>query len=249
MACGVLSDPVQQMLDSSSTVFTFMAFTPWYPAAGVDAVDLLGKARATIGSSQWQFAIQTADIRTDRPNDWVLLDNQQTNNTERAANGLTLSLGPRMFFRLGLAFRSATAGVQAAADLTMQAAFDSCGNRLPTYAFHAIATDTNTRFQAVTPWVPSRFAAGVKMAIIASAVSGSVQYQLAQQKAATSKENPGNWALIDPLSWRSGNAEVNTGLVSPTYTNEFWTRFGIAWKLSTGTFGEQDFLLHTIVEG
>jgi hypothetical protein len=239
--CGKLTQLEQRTLEADDTTMRYAPFTKWMPTIGLDEVVAVMKARAVLGSPSWQLAVQYAAVRTDLPDAWAVLDALQANAGERCTGPVSLTNAPsKMFVRFGMGYKSAAGATLAQLDATLQLAMEPCGMVIGTYAFHPVATDTNTRYQPITDWIPSAHAAKVKAALISTSLAGTnFQFQLAQQKAATSVEVPGAWATIE-AGWRNTATEACTGEITLSYTNQFWTRFGIAYNVSSGTFAEAD---------
>lgn len=193
-----------------------------------------------VNTLKWQLAVQYADVRPDQPGAWSTLDAEQSTATERCASGISLSYASRFYVRFGVAYRSGTNGTQASADLSLRVTFNSCGQVLGAGAQRLTAVSTTEGFWPVTGWMPSVAAAKVKAAFSGSAFVGTgFRYQLAQQKAATSVESPGAWAAIE-AGWRTNDGAGNTGELTLSYSSQAWTRFGVAYSVSSGSYGQGD---------
>lgn len=239
MACGQTTPEIQLTLTSSVATLAYAPFTEWIPCIGLDTVTAVLKARGMSNTLHWQLAVQTASVRTDLPDAWATLDVLQTTGAgERCSGSVTVNTAGKFFVRFGVAYKSSVGGTLAQADVALQAAYDACGRVVGGGQAHLVATDTNTRFEPVTGWVPSHQAGKVEAALVATAFGGaSFQYRLAQQQAATSPEQPGAWSVLE-AGWTTSASERNTGELALSFTNVMWVRFGIAYTLSAGTFGE-----------
>lgn len=235
MACGQLSSEIQKHLVSTTSTGVFEWLTDWVPAIGLDSVRATIKHKAVNGNFQTKFAIQTADVRTNNPNSPATLEQSWTAGAgERCTGNVDLSsyTNDALFVRLGVSY-AASSGV-GEADVSLQVAYDACGQMVGTVSSEVLAPDANDSYLPVTGWIPAIHVGKVMAALVVAGGGPNFRTRLAVQTATTSVESPGAWTTTFD-TWRSGDQEVNTGELTPSIASAMWVRIGVQYTCSSGT--------------
>jgi hypothetical protein len=245
---------LEKLLAPTDTNLLYAPYTPWQFATGVDTVRVVWKNLQGGSNLVSQPFIEVAKVRPDAPVATpTLLGSALTGNGESNVNASVSSVtGSAMWFRLGIAYKSSTTTAQAHVGLF--ASWIQNGQLGGTEVVQLQANDTSTNHaMIVTPWIPQIFVAKLKLATVANGFVGSnsLQYELVQQTAATSVENPtSNWAAPTGSSFVtvSGYAENCTAEMTPALGNssDRWIRFGVLFGLFSGT-GWSTATLNTMV--
>lgn len=236
MGCHQLTRVSSRHLVACSTTMVYEWFTGWLPAVGVDAVRPLAKVRATDSAFQWQFALQTAAVRTDHPSNPVLKDALQTGAGERCPGDIPVATDTQSvaFVRLGLGYKASSGTAQA--DVSAQFAWAACGRMIAAETVQLATTSTGSDVQAVevSEWIPAFQVDKVKAALVIASLSGNLQCRLCIRTAVTSPEQPGAWTSIgDP--WHGSAAELNTGELPVSLGSVMWVQVGLQYQNSSGT--------------
>ena len=251
MSCSKLGNEVQKTLTTSSATATEEYFTEWMLAIGVDTAWITQKVtNMSAVALNYQPIIQTARVRTSKPNAAVLLDTSRTTVIESCTGSedVHTSTEGQMYFRLGQSYKATAAGL-AKADVAFQAVYNQCGKLAGSWSGHLEATTTDERFQAVTGWMPATEAEKVMMALIIASLTGTIEFMLTWRTATTSTESPNAW-LVTPnaeAAWHTANEETTTAQITAAVTTDMWIQFGLRYKLTGGTFGQADVATATCV--
>lgn len=240
-ACFRETAYVERHLVSVTNTTQYAWFTGWMLATGVDTIRAVMKVKNATGTSfQAQPAIQTAAVRTDAPGAASALGSLQTGNTEYNTQNVTVSTvtSGALWFRLGVAYQSSTAGLTQA-DVGLGASFQQFGGLLDSRTVELTANDTSLQVAVLTRWFPAVFFSKIKAVFAATGALGGTafQFQLAIQSAPTSIEQPGTWSLLGSAqAVGSSSVEVNLGELAPaSAVTDMWLRVGVVYNLSSGT--------------
>ena len=218
-------------------------YTDWMPAIGVDAVKAVFKVKAAGGNRDIvvQPIIQTAKVRTNDPDAPSLLGaTALTGAGEASPNTIDISnaTAGKQFVRFGMAYKAASTGGEAMADVSLQVCLKVYGKLVATKTLQLVAPDTSNYYTPITDWLPSMMVSKAKAALVVTQATGNFKVSLAYQKAATSVESPGSWSALGSLY---GSGEDNTSDQTLSYGNpsEAWVRLGIRYTMDgEGTNGQ-----------
>ena len=224
-------------LSSNVQGYRYHWTTGFMPAVGMTSVTNVLKSMSGGGTQalKTRLAIQTAEVRTNDPDDPTTLGTERSGDGEWNSSeiDLTTPLEDKLYFRLGVAYKAAAVG-DAWATVSSQVAIQCSGKLLGSASKRLVAPDTSTYYEAITDWIPALMAAKV---IGALSVKGDADFRagLAYQVADTSVGSPDSWA--DCSDTAAGTEEWNTGELTITYsaTPEYWVRFGVRYTCNSGT--------------
>lgn len=245
MGCGKATKLVQLHLSTDTTTSNYQEFTAWMPAIGIDSVKVPLKVSGSSGNFRVQLAIQTADVRTDKPNAWARAaasDDYQQGDGEKATGLVSVSSATagKAFVRFGLQYNLSAGSTLGYADVASQVTFNACGEVVGTASKRLQTPDsTNTQYEPYTDWIPAVQADKVSAAIVATGFAGNFSDRLAYQTADTSVESPNAWTNLE-AGFNSTSGSRNTGELTLTLGTATWVRFGIASVLTSGTNGAAD---------
>lgn len=227
-------------LVSTTTTTQYAWFTDWMSADGIDNIRAVLKCKNASGANfRWQLAIQYAEVRADAPrNQMGTLGTQQTGSGEYQTQdvSVTTDMNANRFFRLGIAYSSAAAGMEQG-DVCLQASWKQLGTDLGSSRVTLNVNDNGVKYEPLTDWVPATIMSNVKAAFILTGITpstGHLGYRLAIQFAGTTIAQPGAWQLLEAGYSRPGNNvtydERNTAALTPNANTDMWFRLGVAYN-------------------
>lgn len=239
MSCGNLTPANQRSLTALTATGSpaFEPFTEWMPCTGLDDFRAVVKVKGVTGNFQAKPAYQLAGVRTDAPEDWVAAGSWSSGTEDEDTYTVTVTTTTKFWIRFGIAYASSSSGT---ADCSIQVSFDVCGDVVGRWAGQLHAWSTTNVFQPVTGWIPALHAAKVKMALIATGADATFQYTPAFQTATYVPESPAAWNAtwsVGPGNY-TDDGENDTGEMVAAFGTVGWVRFGIAYKLTSGTIGQ-----------
>ena len=136
MACTTFSRGITKHLKCEVVnVIFYEPFTTWYLCTGVDEVRGLIKAYAATSNFKYKLAYQVALCRTDKPEDWAVLEAgaYHADDGEYCSGDVSVATATAaaFFIRFGVAYQF-TSGTTAEADVEISVSFDACGTLLGT---------------------------------------------------------------------------------------------------------------------
>jgi hypothetical protein len=239
---------------SSPTATPFETWlTDWKLAIGVDTAWITQKVSNMSASAlKYQPILQTARVRTSKPNAPVNLDIARWTAIESCTGALDIHAATegQMYFRVGVSHTINSGTTPAKADLAFQAVYNQCGKLAGSWSGHLESTSTtDVRVQPVTDWLPYAEAEKVMMALVIASMTGAIKFMVVWRTATTSKESPNNWILTPDkeAAWHTTNEETTTAQLTPGITTDMWIQFGLKYVLGSGTFGQADVSTATCV--
>jgi len=231
-------------LVSTTTTTQYEWFTGWMSADGIANIRAVVKCKNASGANfRWQVAIQYAEVRGDEPRTQMgTLGAQQTNSGEYQTQdvSVTTDTDANRFFRLGIAYSSAAAGMEQG-DVSLQASWKQLGTDLGTSRVVLSVNDNGVKYEPLTDWIPATIMSKVKAAFILTGITpstGHLGYQFAIQFAGTTVAQPGAWELLEGAYTRPGNnvtfEEHNSAAKAPVANTNMWFRLGVAYNQDSG---------------
>lgn len=238
MTC-VNNESEEAHLIVTSTDVLYYWFTGWQPAIGLDSIKSGVHLKGITGNFQARLAIQVASVRTDNPSAPALLETAYSNSPDRCSGVLDVSASTStpMFVRFGVAYNLSSGSTPGQADVRVDLSWPACGQAAGGGTFALLAPDTNSRYQAISGWIPAIFADIVKAAIVVTATIGNFRCQLAFRTATSVKESPSAWSSNLEELWHGGNGEFTTGEKTLSVSSSMWVQIGVEYSLSSGTNG------------
>ena len=213
------------------------------PALGTDKIMAVLKRYAvtTTGGTphiNFKLSIQTADVRTDKPDAWTDLGSAYQDGGEDNTDVIDVSATTvgKMWYRLGVAYYlSGGTPSSGDAELELTTASVSCGTVLGTRTSDLVTFNTTVdAFTAVTDWALVTDSDKVCAGFTLSAVQGNFQCKLVYRTASTSTQIPGAWTAISGLStYLNANGESSTGEKTLTLGATMYVQFGLAYSQSS----------------
>lgn len=238
MTC-VHNESEQAHLIATSTDVLYYWFTGWQPAIGLDDIKSGVHLKGISGNIQARLAIQVANVRTDNPSTPAILESSYSNTQDRCTGVLDVSAttSTPMFVRFGVAYNLSSGTTPGQADVSVDFSWPACGQAAGGGTFALLAPDTNSRYQAISGWIPAIFADIAKAAIVVTATIGNFRCQLAYRTATSFKESTSGWSSNLEELWHGGNGEYTTGEKTLSASSSMWVQVGIEYSLSSGTNG------------
>ena len=241
MSCGRQTPYVQKSVIAVTvtTAAGYEAVTDPIPCEGIDEFRAVIKVKSVTGNVQTRPIYRLFPVRVDAPNDWVEAGSWSDGDEDEDSMEVTVATAGAFFIQCGFAYASSSTGT---ADVGMQVAYDQCGEVVGNWQGVLQAFSSSNTFQPVTGWIPAIHATKVKMALISTGADSNFQYTVGFQKATYLPESPSAW----DTTWDTaptgapydGNEENNTGEMVEAWGTIGWVRFGIAYKISSGTFAQ-----------
>jgi hypothetical protein len=238
---------IEKHLTNPGSTVWHEPYTPWQFATGVDTISCVWKNLQVTGALSTRPYIEVAAVRPDNPSTLgapnLLGSYLGTSPPEGSFNNTSVAglTGQAMWFRLGIAY-FATTGV-AEGDVGLQACWHQLGQLAGIKTVQLQANDAGNQVHILTRWLPQSFVSKIKWAPVINGLTGAstlLQYEFVQQTAPTTIHQP-NTAGWAGLGGYGGVTNSNIEACStefapnPTYTADFWIRFGAFARLSSGT--------------
>lgn len=235
MSCSTTFGPTQKTLVATSTTLQYEWMGGWELAIGVTALKAVIKRR-TATAFQAQFAIQTAPVRTDKPNAPVPLGTPTSGEGETCSTviDLTSYTSGNFWIRVGVAY-SATSATVGSCDVTFTGGLSRCGRSLGVQVFTLSTLSTTNAYQPITGWQPALDLEVIKAAIVTTGIIGNFRFRLAYRRATTSQEVPGAWSTDLTSEWSQNGEAALSDTPLPSVGAEMWVQIGIQYYLSTGS--------------
>ena len=253
MSCAKVTKEVQKALLATTGTATDEYCIDWTLCIGVDTAWIVQKvANMSASALSFQPIIQTARVRTSKPNASAPLDVARSVVGETCAAALAIHTATegQMYFRLGVSHKINSGTTPAKADYAFQAVYNQCGKLAGTWSGNLEATSTtDVRVQPVTGWMPYAEAEKVMMAIIIASMTGAIKFMVVWRTATASQESPKDWVITPDkeAAWHTANEETTTAQLTPGVVGDMWIQFGLKYLLGNGTFGRADVTTATCV--
>ena len=246
MSCGNAVAPRTERIIAQSTNPVVLPFTGWMSAVGfgeIKAALLLRALQVTSGSMEAELAIQTAEVRTDDPDNWATvagLSQSGAGGTCSADISVATTTAGKMWVRFGLSFKLTTGSTApGAADATLALAYAACGSLVGAWSGQLTTTVTSDSFIALTPPVPALLADKIKAALIVQSVSGNFRCRIVVRYFVLTPEAAGAWTNTSNTDV-TGADERNTGELTLTNGTNMYVQVGLAYSSSTAAFAQAD---------
>ncbi len=252
MSCVRVLPPVQKHLVTTSTTDVYEWFTEWMPAIGLDESTIVMKIAELTGNFRATPCVQTAMVRTDKPNAPVVLTGGPITSsvgtffgTTTFPGGVTIAstTAGQTFVRFGVMYDLSSAPSTGQADVTLQVTVKQCGRLLAPWSGHVVATTTNKVFQPITPWLAGLGAVEVEGTFVLNGLA-NIDLRLTYRTADTSPEDPNAWNATGVGTTYTGTTDIedNDGEQSLTVSGAMWVQVGFWYTLTSGgtPFGQAD---------
>jgi hypothetical protein len=211
--------------------------TEWIPCVGLDKLRTLLLIRALTNQFQAQPAIQTATVRTDKPDAWALLDSMSA--VDKCAGELDLAntLAQKMYVRFGAGYNLSGGTTLSEADVRLVLAYNACGSILGTVTMDLVAPDTSTYHVPIAAWMSPQAAAKFRAGIVVTGATNGFKHKLTFRGATIEPASVTlAWGTDALDSFVTGDTERNSGdLAFPTtgaasIATKMWVQPGIGYS-------------------
>lgn len=245
-SCGKTPPPQSKHLVTTSITGTFMAYSPWMVATGLEAVKFVIKRASvqTAGTApvmNFRPAMQVAVIRPDDPSAWTSIAGVGPYTGAGEANtgvqDISATTDDAAWVRFGVEYYlSGTTPKDGQADVEVQISTRACGQQIGTRTQELTASNTTADcFAPITGWVPAMGVELVAAFFTITNLQNSFRCQLVYRSAATSIQSPSAWTSLEGSAYRNTNGESISGEIPMSLGSEMFVQFGVAY--SQGTAG------------
>jgi hypothetical protein len=240
MSCGQLTPEVTRRLVAYSTTEAIEWYTDWMFCCGIDTVRRMLANRnvtATASTFQTRFYVQVAKARTDNPETPVTwASTYVTGNAEASANqSVSTQASAGFFIRFGVGYSLTTGSTPVGGDVTLQVAFDACGDVVGQATFEVQNANTGDVNVPVSGWFPGIQVDLVNVAIVATGLSGVPQWRWIYQTAPTVTSVVDAWAAGGAGTYLTAAGDSNsTDTTLAVGATKFWCRLGLGFASQTG---------------
>ena len=246
MSCVKVTPQVQLRLESQNTADVFTTFTEWLAAMAMDDATITMKMWNTSNNFRATPAVQTAEIRTDKPDAPAAIGSlvNQTADGEYFFEATTVDLAAHTagatFVRFGVIHDVSSVPNLGQADVTLQVAYRQCGALQAPWSGTLVATTSDNHFVPIGGWMPALGVTALEGTIVVTSLSGGLSIDLTYRTAVATPGLPGAWAtsvLVTPIT---AAGESNTGEQAVAVTDRMWLQPGLRFWRNTGTFAQAE---------
>lgn len=244
MGCGFLSSSEFVHLVATATGnggLKIESMTPWVPCVGLDNIRALLLLRALSGNFQCRLAIQTAEVRTDKPNAWVLLDQMTTADRCSGTLDISANTAGNMYVRFGVAYNLSSGTDYGAAEVQLLVSYSACGTIYGSTTLQLLSPDTNTYYAPLWDWIPIEEVPKFRFGVIQSGTDNGFKAEITYRTATIEPEGVTvAWGTVVLDAFVTGDDERCTGdLTLPTASTgsvagKMWVQPGIGYSSSGG---------------
>jgi hypothetical protein len=231
--------PKPHFMRFSRVVKTASVAKPSVASTGIDEARTVMRIRGLTGDLGARPAIQTAAVRTNKPDTPVAFPGESyvsSNSDNYADINLADVCDDKFFIRFGVQTMITSTDV-GSADVSLQVSYRAKGLMRGSISKELVGlNDSLTQRVVITDWIPAIEVSEFNVAHVSDA-DAAFQYKFAYQTAATTVEEPDSWTGVG--SWISGDDEDNIGDQSPTTTDKMWIRIGVFYNCTSSNTDQQ----------
>ena len=243
MSCVRVTPPVQMHLVATSSTDSHAWYTDWLAGIATDDATIIMKFWSKAGNLRVAPAVQTATIRTDKPDDTpTTISTLKTTANDYFYPAATCDIdgitAGKAFYRLGVVYNSSSGLGEG--DVTIQMAYRQCGALTAPWSGHLIAYSDDPHYISISGWMPALGVEAVEAIRSLSSIVGSLKFVLTYRTAEVTTDLPGDWGAVTIGATISANGESTTGEQSVAVTDKMWIQFGLKYWSDNDAFCEGD---------
>lgn len=249
MACVRVTPAVQKHLESVNATDSVTWFFDWMPAIAMDEAFAILKMWNTINNFRASLVVQTAAVRTDKPDAPTLIGslvNQAADDeyffTAAAIDLATLVAG-KTYVRFGVAHDMSTGSSVGQSDVTLQLSYRQCGSLQAPWVGHLIATSSTNQFTPISGWLPAQSVLKVTGTIAFTSLTGALRIVLTYRTALATPELPDAWNTTGLGTPITTAGFTNTTELPVSLSDKMWVQIGVMYWLNSGTLGQADLMI------